>query len=92
MMPDSVPAELRRFVEHEVARGLFPSADDVIAAGLRLLRERKLEDLRREMDLGIAQIERGEVIELADDAAVEAFFEDIRIRGEQRLEAKRAKK
>lgn len=92
MMPDSIPAELRRFVEHEVAWGCYRSADEVIADGLRLLRERKLYELRRDIDVGIAQIERGEGIELADDAAIAAFFEDIKARGRQRLEAKQAGK
>jgi antitoxin ParD1/3/4 len=92
MLPDSLPAELRQFVEHEVACGLYHSTDEVIAAGLRLLREQKLDQLRRDIDLGIAQIERGEGIELADEQAVDAFFEDIKTRGRQRLEAKRAVK
>lgn len=91
-MPDSIPADLHQFAAQEVAWGRYPSTDDVIADGLRLLRERKFYELRRDIQAGLTQIERGEVIELADDKALADFFEDLKVRGRQRLEEKQARK
>jgi antitoxin ParD1/3/4 len=78
---------LETFVQHEVESGNYPSPDEVVSDGLRLLRERKLYDLRRDIDAGLAQIERGEGIELKDDDALQEFFEDIKRRGRERLNA-----
>jgi len=52
-----------------------------------LLRDRRRYELRRELDAGLEQLERGEGIELEDEGALAAFFEDIKLRGRQRLEA-----
>jgi antitoxin ParD1/3/4 len=86
-MFSSLPPDLETFVQHEVASGNYPSPDEVISDGLRLLRERKLYELRRDVDAGLAQLERGESIELKDDEALGEFFEDIKRRGKGRLQA-----
>jgi putative addiction module CopG family antidote len=78
---------LETFVQHEVASGNYPSPEEVVSEGLRLLRERKLYELRRDIDAGFAQIERGESIEIKDDQALREFFEDIKRRGRERLNA-----
>ena len=56
-------------------------------AGVRLLRdrERQREELRRELDLGLAALERGDVVTL--EGELNAFFDNIVARGH---EAKRA--
>jgi putative addiction module CopG family antidote len=86
-MSTSLPPDLETFVQHEVASGNYPSPEEVVSDGLRLLRERKLYELRRDIDAGFAQIERGEGIELKDDESLRAFFEDIKRRGRERLNA-----
>lgn len=86
-MSTSLPSDLETFGQHEVESGNFPSPDEVVSEGLRLLRERKLYELRREIDAGMAQIERGEGIELNDGQALREFFEDIKRRGSERLHA-----
>ncbi len=56
---------LRRFVEEQVATGRHASADEVIEHALRLYREKLAAQeehdamLRREAELGIADIEAG---------------------------------
>jgi len=66
-MTITLPAELERFVSDQVARGNYPSPVDVIRVGLELLREQHLidqwptEELRREIDIGIAEADRGEL-------------------------------
>ncbi|MBE9036067.1 type II toxin-antitoxin system ParD family antitoxin [aff. Roholtiella sp. LEGE 12411] len=67
------------FVAELIASGLYQSQSEVIRDGLRLLKERedirklRLEELRREVQLGIDQISQGEFTtytstnELADE-------------------------
>ena len=70
----SLPAELARFVEAEVASGEYGTASEVVREGLRLLRrqretyEAKLAALRREIDIGIADAEAGR---FSDESAVD---------------------
>ena len=60
---------LDKFVAHLVRTGLYQSQSEVLREALRLLKEREdakksqLARLRREIALGSAQIDRGEVVE-----------------------------
>lgn len=64
----SLTPELERFVNEQVASGMYHSASEVLRDGLRHLidkrrvRNDKIAELRRELDIGIEQSERGEVI------------------------------
>lgn len=75
-----LPPEFERAVLQRVQSGQYPSADAVFAACLDLLEreerdyDEKLEWLQRELDVGIAEIERGEVIE-GELAVAEALAE-----------------
>jgi antitoxin ParD1/3/4 len=53
-----ISPDLSRFVEGLVADGKYENGDQVFAEGLRLLQVR--EQLRRDVDAGIAQLDRGE--------------------------------
>jgi antitoxin ParD1/3/4 len=61
----SLTQELEDFVARKVESGLYQTASEVIREGLRLLRERdelhqhKLEELRREIALGLEEAEQG---------------------------------
>jgi antitoxin ParD1/3/4 len=63
----SLTPELEQFVSRKVNSGLYQTASEVVREGLRLLRERdelhqtKLEELRKEIALGIAEADRGKV-------------------------------
>ncbi len=64
--------ELDAFVRQRVASGEFADESEVVAAGLRLLRRRaerrrRLDALRRLVQVGVDQSDRGEVAPL--DAA-----------------------
>jgi len=85
-MPELIPPEFAEFVENELASGNYHSAEEVVAEGLRLLREHKLYELRKEIDAGLEQIERGEGIRLTDERALDQFFEEIRNRASARLQ------
>jgi antitoxin ParD1/3/4 len=85
MIPATIPPEFEQFVAHELATGKYHSADEVICEGLRLLRAQKLDLLRREIDVGMKELDRGEGILIEDEQALGAFFDDIEARGRERL-------
>jgi antitoxin ParD1/3/4 len=65
----SLPPELEAFVDSRVASGRYQSASDVVRAALRLLetaerdREAALADVRHKIQLGLNQIQRGEIFD-----------------------------
>ena len=66
-MDVSLTPKLEQYVSQKVASGMYHSASEVICEGLRMLQERdeihhrKLEELRREIAVGIEQADRGEL-------------------------------
>ena len=56
-MKVELPIEQQAFVERLVAAGRYPSADDAISDGVRLLISQ--ERLKEQIDIGIDQAERG---------------------------------
>ena len=60
--------ELERLIHDKVATGLYASQDEVIREALRLLRNRDelrllaIDDLRREVQKGLDQLDRGESV------------------------------
>lgn len=62
----SLTQELEKFVQEKVSSGLYNSASEVIREALRLLREQdmlrqhQLDELKREIALGIEQANRGQ--------------------------------
>ena len=77
-MEISLPPELEQFVADKVQSGDYPTAGEVVRDGLRLLKERehirhiRLEYLRKEIAIGIDQLDRGEFEEFtADDVIAE---------------------
>jgi antitoxin ParD1/3/4 len=83
-MTISLTPELEKLINEKVQSGEYASASEVIREGLRLLEEQeelrriKYEALKHEVDIGVAQIERGEGLvynsstELADEIKNEA--------------------
>jgi antitoxin ParD1/3/4 len=63
----ALPAELEAFVQERVASGRFGTASEVVQEGLRLLevreheREAVLQDLRREISVGLEQARSGQL-------------------------------
>ena len=85
-MPTMLPPDLEQFLQAEVASGKCVSADEAVVAGVRLLRdrERQRELLRRELDVGLTALERGDVVTLEGESELNAFFDDIVARGHER--------
>ncbi len=73
----SLTRELEEFVDKKVSTGLYQTASEVVREGLRLLKERddlqqrKLEDLRRDIAIGLEEAERGEVTSVDAGAVLE---------------------
>jgi antitoxin ParD1/3/4 len=72
-MEIQIPADLTDFVGSLVSEGRFESENQVLAEGLRLLRVR--EQLRRDVEAGIAQLDRGEGLD--EDAVFEELEREI---------------
>ena len=62
----SLTKELEAMVQEQVRSGQYSSASEVIRDALRMFHDRqlqrqiKLEELRKEIDIGLEQMERGE--------------------------------
>ena len=65
----SLTPDLSRFVEDRLRSGRYQTASEVVREALRLLEARErasaadLEELRREIAVGMAQLRRGERVE-----------------------------
>lgn len=85
----SLTPELDRFVKQQVEGGMYCSSSEVIRDGLRLLKEReqlrqiRLEELRKEIAIGIEQLDRGESV------SIDEVFEGLRKHDEQVSEEKK---
>lgn len=90
----SLTRELEEFVNKKVGTGLYQTASEVVREGLRLLKERddlqqrKLEDLQRDIDIGLEEAERGDVTTV--DA--EAVLDKVRARRISREDARRGRR
>ena len=86
----SISRELEQYVQEKVQSGRYPSASEVIDEGLRLLKERdeaehrKLEELRREIALGIEQADRGQASTFSEET-----LKEIQTDGRKELAAER---
>lgn len=75
------------FAADAVASGKYRSEQELVFTALRLLehRERQLDALRSDVQLGLSELDRGEGIVLGDASAQQAFFDDTKARGRQHL-------
>lgn len=91
----SLTPELDRFVAEKVRGGSYSSISEVIREGLRLLKQQdelrnlRLEQLRREIAVGIEQLDNGEGITF-DSAS--ALLEHVKTEGRKRRAASKGKR
>ena len=79
----SLTPQLEKMVKQKVASGRYSSASEVIREALRLMerqqaeRAQRLKELRREIQVGLDQVARGEYTELETEADIDRFFDDL---------------
>jgi antitoxin ParD1/3/4 len=93
-MDTTIGPELEEFIEREVASGKFRSRAEVISEGLRLLRERerKLDQLRSDIQVGLDELNCGKGITVADQASHQALLADVEHSGLERLASRQNRK
>jgi antitoxin ParD1/3/4 len=85
----SLTPELERIINDRVKSGMYQTASEVVREALRRLQDRDGHAaLRREVQEGFAQIDRGEYEEY-DETTIKDLVADISARGKKRLAAKR---
>ena len=85
----TLPSEIEKIVIEKVNSGAYPSADEVISSGVRLLeaRENGTEALRQEIMRGFNDIEDGRFSSFSTDEELEAFSDDIIRKAKDRRDA-----
>ena len=86
-MSVDIPEEYLPFVRSAIASGRYASESAVIQAALELLKQDH-DKLRDAVQRGFDQIERGECFEIANDAELHQFFEDVKREALAELEAR----
>lgn len=76
-MANDLSAENERFIEQQVAAGVFPTRTEAIDAAIELFRQRK--DLLDRLDEGRRQLDHGEYSEY-DGASLAKRFDELRTR------------
>ena len=74
-MNASIPADLENFVQSLVLSGSYSGPDEVVGEALLMFKHH--EELRREIQVGIGQLDRGESAEY-DENSSERFSDDIK--------------
>ena len=90
MITATIPVEFEPFIEYQVATGRYHSPQEVVSDALRLLREQGLETLRKEIQVGIDELDCGKEIVIENEEALERFFDDIKTEGRKEIDAERA--
>ena len=80
--------EQQKLIEQMVESGLYKSTDEAIDTAISLLdqRNKKLDALREDVQVGLDQLERGEYTDYDDDG-LKGLAESIKARGRERLKA-----
>jgi Arc/MetJ-type ribon-helix-helix transcriptional regulator len=85
-----LPPDLQQFIADQVQSGVFPTTNEAMCRAVETLRDQSVEpnsgrdELLREIDLGLAEIERNEGTEVPPEKLPE-FFDNVIRQGRQRL-------
>jgi antitoxin ParD1/3/4 len=89
-MIESFSTEVEQILQQELATGRYASRDELMLEALRMLaqRDERREELRKELQIGRDQLDRGEYAEY-DEVSLRQFFDELQQQGRQRYEASR---
>ncbi|MDX1351635.1 type II toxin-antitoxin system ParD family antitoxin [Thiomicrorhabdus sp. Kp2] len=80
----SLTPELENRIKAKVATGLYNNASEVVREALRFVEmnqewidEVKLATLRKQLDVGMNELDQGKGIEIESYQALDQFFDDI---------------
>lgn len=86
-MAIQLPADVEDRINEKVARGEFPDAGEVVREAMRLLdeQERRLDEFRAKLQVGLDQLDRGEGVPYTPElmARIRRDVADRFRRGEQ---------
>lgn len=82
--------DLEQFVDEQVNSGEYPTPDAVVEVLARQKQEQDdgawtVEELREAVNVGLEQLARGEGTELRSDQELDAYFDEIKRSGRDRL-------
>ena len=80
MMPVQITPELEALVQEILSEGVFQDEAEVLREALRLLQKR--QQLLRDVNAGVAQLDQGRFSEYDEDS-LEQFLNDVRVVGRQ---------
>ena len=88
-MSSAYSSDINQLVQRQMATGRYQSAEDVMRTALELLadRNRRLEELKAEVQVGRDELDRGEYEEY-DESSLRELFDGIQQRGRARYEAR----
>jgi len=78
-MSESISPDNEQFLEQAIASGRFADRGDALDEAVSLLRRR--EDLHREVEAGVDQLDSGRYVEY-DETDLDRFLEDIKAKAE----------
>ena len=81
---------LEELVNEQIRNGAYKSADEVISASLRLLKAREdgIDALRKEILLGVENIEQGRFMSCGSDEELGAFSDEVIRRAQERRDSR----
>jgi putative addiction module CopG family antidote len=88
-MSIQISPDLQQFVHQVIAAGNYKNENEVVDRAIRLLQQRqqRIDELRREVQPALDQLDRGEGVELANEHEIRQFFDDVKERGKQRIKS-----
>ena len=88
-MSSAFSSDIDQLVRQQLATGQYQSAEDVMRTALQLLadRNRRVEYLRAEVQVGRDELDRGDYEEY-DESSLRELFDGIQQRGRARYEAR----
>ena len=85
-MSSELLPENEQFIREAVHTGLYQNRDQALNAAVHLLRRR--QELAAYINEGIAELDTGKGIELADDDQLHRFFEEVKREARERHAAR----